>query len=128
MKKIMICSLVSFLLPLSIYLNSCRSTASKLPLVKYPPVTQYDAHKTVYADNAVVTTAHPLASRVGLDILRQGGNAVDAAIAVQFTLAVVYPRAGNLGGGGFMIYRSGDGKDVSTLAHRPADLRRTQGG
>ena len=114
----MIGSLVSFLLPFTIYLNSCRSTASKLPLVTYPPVTQYDAHKTVFADNAVVTTAHPLASRVGLDILRQGGNAVDAAIAVQFALAVVYPRAGNLGGGGFMIYRSGDGKDVSTLDYR----------
>ena len=43
---------------------------------------------------------------------------MDAAIAVQFALAVVYPRAGNLGGGGFMIYRSGDGKDVSTLDYR----------
>lgn len=82
------------------------------------PFTDYVAHKTVIADKAVVSAAHPLASQVGLDIIKKGGNAVDAAIAVQFALAVVYPRAGNLGGGGFMVYRSGDGKDVSTLDFR----------
>ncbi|MDZ7876288.1 MAG: gamma-glutamyltransferase [Saprospiraceae bacterium] len=82
------------------------------------PITDYVSHKTVIADKAVVSAAHPLASQVGLAIIRKGGNAVDAAIAVQFALAVVYPRAGNLGGGGFMVYRSGDGKDISTLDFR----------
>jgi gamma-glutamyltranspeptidase / glutathione hydrolase len=82
------------------------------------PFTDYVAHKTVIADKAVVSAAHPLASQVGLAIIKQGGNAVDAAIAVQLALAVVYPRAGNLGGGGFMVYRSGDGKDISTLDFR----------
>lgn len=68
-------------------------------------------------DHAAVVTAHPLASAVGVDILKKGGNAVDAAIAIQFALAVVYPNAGNIGGGGFMIYRSQAG-EVNTLDFR----------
>ena len=70
------------------------------------------------APKAVVSSANAFSSKVGIDILQQGGNAVDAAIAVQFALAVVHPTAGNIGGGGFMVYRSGDGKDVSTLDFR----------
>lgn len=63
----------------------------------------------VVADSAMVVTAHPLATQVGFDVLKKGGNAIDAAIAVQFALAVVYPQAGNIGGGGYMVVRKNDG-------------------
>jgi gamma-glutamyltranspeptidase/glutathione hydrolase len=75
--------------------------------------TYYVAHKAAIAEAAMVVTPHPLASAVGLKILKQGGNAVDAAIAVQWAMAVVYPRAGNIGGGGFMLIRHADGEAAS---------------
>ena len=68
-------------------------------------------------DKAAVVSAHPLASKVGVDILKMGGNAIDAAVAVQFALAVVYPNAGNIGGGGFMVYRSSKG-EINALDFR----------
>src|SRR5256714_4357940 len=70
------------------------------------PLTQ--RVRSVTGEHAMVVTSHPLASDVGMDVLRSGGNAVDAAVAVAFALAVVHPVAGNIGGGGFPITRKRD--------------------
>jgi gamma-glutamyltranspeptidase / glutathione hydrolase len=68
-------------------------------------------------DSAMVVSAHPLASQVGVDVLKKGGNAIDAAVAVQFALAVTFPAAGNIGGGGFMVIRQKDGA-IAALDYR----------
>jgi gamma-glutamyltranspeptidase / glutathione hydrolase len=90
---------------LLLFIVGCAQHPAKKPLMG------------VTADSAMVVSAHPLASRTGVMILRKGGNAVDAAIATQLTLAVVYPSAGNIGGGGFMVLRLKDGTAV-TLDYR----------
>lgn len=79
----------------------------------YPNAFNYEIVKHLNTDKAAVVTAHPLASEVGKSILEQGGNAIDASIAVQYALAVVYPVAGNIGGGGFMVYHNSDGTSHS---------------
>ena len=100
-KKILICLLI-FILP---YVSFSQ--------VKRESTFRYTAQKKVKCRNGAVVSAHPLASRLGMTILEKGGNAFDAAIATQFALAVVYPGAGNIGGGGFMVAHVKDGKNIA---------------
>jgi gamma-glutamyltranspeptidase/glutathione hydrolase len=83
---------------------------------------QYTITKKTLASNGAVASAHPLASKVGLEIMRIGGNAFDAAIATQLALAVVYSNAGNLGGGGFLVARTAAGQLLSLDYRETAPL------
>ncbi len=94
-----------FILLSAVAIVSCQSTETKQPVVG------------LTGDQAMVVSAHPLASQVGIEILKKGGNAVDASIAVQLALAVTYPVAGNIGGGGFMVARFKDGS-IDALDYR----------
>ncbi len=80
-----------------------------LPILILSCKSKHEPAVGLIADSAMVSSSHPLASQVGVDIMKKGGNAVDAAIAVQFALAVTHPAAGNIGGGGFMVVRMNDG-------------------
>ncbi|MDQ3277721.1 MAG: gamma-glutamyltransferase [Bacteroidota bacterium] len=74
---------------------------------------QYTINKKTLAKKGAVASAHPLASKVGVEVMRRGGNAFDAAVATQLALAVVYPNAGNLGGGGFLVARTANGENLA---------------
>ncbi|MCU0425139.1 MAG: gamma-glutamyltransferase [Candidatus Kapabacteria bacterium] len=92
------------------------------PFSQNSSAAQHKTHpvkEAVYGHKAMVVSAHPVASQVGAEIMRRGGNAFDATVAVQFALAVVYPVAGNIGGGGFIVARMKDGKTF-TLDFREA--------
>src|SRR5688572_24868990 len=102
MKKV----ILLLLLP-ALFVFSCKTTKTSTSLVDQ---YNYTTQKKIICENGAVVSAHPLASKVGVAILKMGGNAVDAAIATQLALAVVYPNAGNLGGGGFMVARLKDAR------------------
>ncbi|MFI5157084.1 MAG: gamma-glutamyltransferase, partial [Chitinophagales bacterium] len=78
-----------------------------------PDAYNYKITKSIDCKNGAVVSAHPLASQAGLAMLTNGGNAIDAAIATQFALAVVYPGAGNIGGGGFLVAFLSGGKTIA---------------
>lgn len=101
---------VIFLLSLISLSVACNQQQQDVP--DWNPY-DYTIEKKQVVKNGAVVSAHPLASMAGVHILKSGGNAVDAAIATQFALAVVYPGAGNLGGGGFLVARLADGKNVA---------------
>ncbi len=100
MKKFLLISIAS------VFIFSCNQEV-KINAFKY------SSKKDINVKNGAVVSAHPLASEVGVKILREGGNAVDAAIATQLALAVVFPAAGNIGGGGFTVIHLKDGKNIT---------------
>jgi gamma-glutamyltranspeptidase/glutathione hydrolase len=85
-----------------------------------PIISPFATARPVIARHGMVVTQEAAASRVGLDILKRGGNAVDAAVAVGFALAVTLPRAGNLGGGGFMLIHRADLQQTIAVDYREA--------
>ncbi len=97
-----------------------RSIALSLLLVLGSLLTsngQSSSPKGLVADHAMVVSAREEASKIGIEILKQGGNAFDAMMATEMALAVTFPFAGNLGGGGFMVYRMADGR-IGSLDYR----------
>ena len=104
---------------LAVVFCSTLSTQSFTAIGTVNPAKYIPEQKMIaFGTNGMVTTQHYLATKVGEDILNQGGNAYDAAIAISFTLAVVLPRAGNIGGGGFMVLR-----DIKSKKNYAIDYR-----
>ena len=80
----------------------------------------------VRGNNGVVASSSAIASEVGVEILKKGGNAVDAAVATAFAMAVTWPTAGNIGGGGFLVYHGADGETTTFDFREKAPLAATR--
>ncbi|HEY8470541.1 MAG TPA: gamma-glutamyltransferase, partial [Longimicrobiales bacterium] len=117
----------STLLAAALLAAGCRTTAeAPVPTpadTRDPARIATDAPKAVRSRGGVVVSATGIASRIGRDVLASGGNAVDAAIATGFALAVTHPTAGNIGGGGFMVIRFPDGRTTTFNFREKAPLR-----
>ena len=111
------------LLSVSQNVFAVTSVVTETPIITTPGpqpaiYSQMAIHHPVWARSGMVATQEAVATQIGLDILKQGGNAVDAAVAVGYALAVTLPRAGNLGGGGFMLVYLADKKQVIAIDYR----------
>src|SRR5260221_7402345 len=87
-----------------------KRLVSLLLLLGVPMFAAPATNEPLRAPHAVVASVSEIASRVGADVMKKGGNAIDATVAVAFALQVVWPEAGNIGGGGFLVYRAANGK------------------
>jgi gamma-glutamyltranspeptidase/glutathione hydrolase len=97
---------------------SDRASPDRTRSDRTPSFRELPAVRAVAAKNGMVVTQEPLAARIGVEILQKGGNAVDAAVAVGFALAVTYPAAGNIGGGGFMLIHLAARKQSIAIDYR----------
>ena len=112
---------------LGLLLASCTASAPEESAVTFPAEWRYPSSESaVTAQNGMVVTTDEYATQVGVEVLRAGGNAIDAAIAVQFALAVVNPEAGNIGGGGFMVVRTESGETEALDYREKAPLAATR--
>src|ERR1700751_1989298 len=102
------------------------SAQNSTPVQTQSGVSAWRSERPVRAPHAMVVSVHHLASDAGLEVLKEGGNAVDAAVATGFALAVVHPVAGNLGGGGFLLLRTHDGKSTFIDYREKAPLAATE--
>src|SRR6202795_869569 len=102
------------------FLILCTLCALLAPTLAAAPL------RPAHAPHAMVASVHELASRAGVEMLRSGGNAVDAAVATGFALAVVHPQAGNLGGGGFLLLRNASGEPPSLASRKKAPAAATE--
>jgi gamma-glutamyltranspeptidase/glutathione hydrolase len=104
-----------FNLTILLSIVTCIDGFSQQKAASKPGISQYayEISKNIQCRQGAVVSAHALASRAGLAMLQQGGNAIDAAIATQLALAVVYPGAGNIGGGGFFVAHLKDGRNIT---------------
>src|SRR3954452_21133748 len=105
-----------FVLIATLALGLASATAQDARRAYIPPAL--DTVHGVAAEHGMVVAQEKISAQVGTDILRRGGNAVDAAVATGFAMAVTYPRAGNIGGGGFMIIHSTDAKEDIAIDYR----------
>ena len=106
-----------FLLVIFVFI-SCKQEVKKAEIATTPlSEIKVEAKKSIISENAMVVSAREEASKIGIEILKKGGNAFDAMIATEMALAVSFPFAGNLGGGGFMVYRTQYG-EIGALDYR----------
>ena len=112
--------------PLALLACAVAASSALIAQQTAPAVLPYRGEQPVHARHGMVVSVHHLAADAGLRILEEGGNAIDAAVATGFALAVVHPAAGNLGGGGFMLIRDHSGKTIFLDYREKAPLAATQ--
>ena len=97
---------------------AAQSTLPAMPVADAPIIDYQNRYLPTYGKAGMVVSPEKLAAEIGLDMLKQGGNAVDAAVATGFALAVTLPRAGNIGGGGFMLIHLAESNEQIFIDYR----------